>query len=80
MLLQILIEAVLLASIGGAVGVAMGAVLTELAARIFEIKMQITVPYVALALGVSTLVGVASGWYPAARASKLDPVVALRAE
>lgn len=79
-LLQILIESVLLASIGGAAGVALGAGLTAAAARIFEIRMSITLPYVLLALGVSTLVGVASGWYPAARASKLDPVVALRAE
>ena len=36
--------------------------------------------YVVLAIGVSTIVGVASGWYPASRAAKLDPVAALRAE
>ncbi len=79
-LLQILIESVLLASIGGAVGVMLGAVVTQLLARIFEIRMSITLPYVMLAVAVSTIVGVVSGLYPAARASKLDPVVALRAE
>ncbi|MCC6862176.1 MAG: ABC transporter permease [Bryobacterales bacterium] len=79
-LLQILIEAVLLASAGGAAGLAIGGAATAVLARAFEIEMQITATYVVLALLVSTVVGVASGWYPASRASKLDPVVALRAE
>jgi putative ABC transport system permease protein len=61
-------------------GVAMGAAFTALIGRLFELSMHITLAYVALALVVSTVVGVVSGWYPAARAAKLDPVVALRAE
>jgi putative ABC transport system permease protein len=79
-MLQVLIEAVLLAMIGGATGVAIGAAVTELLGRVFELSLHITAGYVALALGVSTIVGVASGWYPASRAAKLDPVVALRAD
>jgi putative ABC transport system permease protein len=42
--------------------------------------MRVTAVYVVLSLVVSSVVGIVSGWYPAARASKLDPVVALRAE
>jgi putative ABC transport system permease protein len=77
---QILIEAVVLASVGGAVGVATGAVVTAVLGRVFEISMHITGSYVALSLAVSGVTGVVSGWYPASRAAKLDPVVALRAE
>jgi len=79
-MLQILIEAVVLAVLGGAAGVALGALVTEILGRAFELSLHITAGYVALALGVSSVVGIASGWYPASRAAKLDPVVALRAE
>ncbi len=79
-MLQILIEAVFLSSVGGALGVTLGAAVTALLGRIFEISMHITMAYVVLSLAVSSIVGVVSGWYPASRAAKLDPVVALRAE
>jgi putative ABC transport system permease protein len=79
-MMQVLIEAVVLACMGGAMGVALGAVATMLLGRIFELTLHITAGYVILAIGVSTVVGVASGWYPASRAAKLDPVAALRAE
>lgn len=77
---QVLIEAVLMASMGGAMGVALGAAATALVAKAFDITMSITAGYVVLAIGVSTIVGVASGWYPASRAARLDPIVALRSE
>ena len=79
-MLQILMEAVALATAGGAMGVGLGALVTMVLGRIFELTLHITLGYVVLALAVSTIVGVASGWYPASRAAKLDPVVALRAE
>jgi putative ABC transport system permease protein len=79
-MMQVLIEAVLLAMMGGALGVALGAAITEVLGRVFDLSLHITAGYVMLALGVSSMVGVASGWYPASRAAKLDPVVALGAE
>ena len=79
-MLQILIEAVTLAVVGGGLGVALGALLTMLIGRVISLPLHISAGYVLLSIGVSSVVGIVSGWYPAARAAKLDPVVALRAE
>jgi putative ABC transport system permease protein len=77
---QFLIEAVILAGLGGAIGVAVGASLTMLLAQLAGLTLTITTGYVAMGLTVSGLVGIVSGWYPAVRASRLDPIEALRAE
>jgi putative ABC transport system permease protein len=79
-MMQILIEAVVLAMAGGAMGVGAGALVTTLLSRLFDISMRITPAYVILSITVSSVVGIVSGWYPASRAAKLDPVVALRAD
>ncbi len=75
--MQFLIEAALLAAVGGILGLLGGAVLTAVLARIFEITLRITAGYVVLALVVSSAVGIVSGFYPAMRAARLDPIVAL---
>ncbi len=77
---QFLIEAVILAGMGGAMGVALGASFTMLLAKVANLTLTITLGYVVLGLAVSGIVGVISGWYPAVRASRLDPVEALRSE
>jgi len=77
---QFLIEAVILAGLGGMIGVGLGAAFTMLLAKIADLTLTITAQYVVLGLVVSGAVGVVSGWYPARRASRLNPVDALRAE
>lgn len=78
--LQFLIEAVMLAAVGGAIGVLAGSGMTELLGMAFGVTLRVSLPYILLALVVSSAVGIASGWYPAVRAARLDPVVALRSE
>jgi len=79
-MLQILIESLLMAFAGGAIGVGIGAALTALFTVAFQVTLRVTPTYVILSVFVSGAVGVASGWYPALKAAKLDPIVALRAE
>lgn len=77
---QILIEAVSLSVLGGAIGVAAGAAVTLVVASVLGVPLAVTPRYVLLAMGVSSTVGILSGWYPALRAAKMQPVEALRAE
>jgi putative ABC transport system permease protein len=79
-LLQFLIEAVVLSAMGGVLGLLAGMAAAAGLSRTFDLRLPVTVGYAVLAIAVSSVVGVLSGWYPAARASRLDPVVALRAE
>ncbi len=53
-LLQVMIESLLMASIGGAIGVGVGAVVTGLVGALFKLKLHITLPYVLLSVWVSS--------------------------
>lgn len=80
LMMQFLLEAVLLSSVGGAIGLAIGAALAEIATLVSGVRLSVTMPYILLSLIVSGTVGIASGWYPARRAARMDPIQALRAE
>lgn len=76
-MVQFLIESALLCAFGGVLGLGLAAAVSGAIRALSGIPMVVTVGYVALALVVSSVVGVLAGIYPAARASRLDPVVAL---
>ncbi len=78
-LAQFVMEAVLLAGLGGVIGLALGYAGTGVA-RFLEFPAAVPAWAVALGLGVSCGIGLLAGIYPAARASRLDPAVALRDE
>jgi putative ABC transport system permease protein len=79
-LAQFLIEALVLSLAGGLIGVALGvSVATWLAGR-FKWPMQIQVDVITVSVGFSALVGIVFGLYPARKASRLDPIDALRYE
>lgn len=79
-MVQFLIEAIVLCLLGGLIGVALGAGAAEFLNRTFRWNTQIAPESVALAFGFSALVGLIFGVWPARRAARLDPVVALRYE
>ena len=77
---QFLLEAALLSTAGGIVGVVLGAVAPALVRALFNFPAQITAPIAVMGLGLSTLVGVVAGYLPARNASNLAVVDALRDE
>jgi len=79
-LLQFVVEAMVLCMLGGAVGIALGAGITTLIARIAGWNMTISPTAVALAFCFSAAVGLFFGIWPARKAARLDPIEALRYE
>jgi putative ABC transport system permease protein len=79
-LLQFLIEAVLLTLLGGTLGILLGSGVSAGVKAVSGLPTFVSATSIVAAVGVSTAVGVFCGLYPAMRASRLDPVDALRYE
>jgi putative ABC transport system permease protein len=77
---QFLVEAVTLSTVGGILGIAAGFVIAALIALLSPLPYAIKLWSIAIGLGVTFAVGVFFGAYPAVRASRLDPIEALRYE
>ena len=79
-LTQFLVEAVTLSIAGGLVGIAVGLVTSQTIASLAEWSTEVSPEAIALAFVFSGMVGVFFGFYPARKASRLDPIEALRYE
>jgi len=77
---QFLIEAVMLTFIGGVIGVLLGWGISFGVSALGILQAKVSLSSVLLAFGVSAFIGIVFGYYPAQRASKLNPIEALRYE
>jgi len=77
---QFLAESIMLTFTGGAIGVLLGILISFIIARAVNFPFLISVPSILLAVIVSAAIGILFGWYPAKKASDLQPIEALRYE
>jgi putative ABC transport system permease protein len=77
---QVLTESITLSITGGAIGITLGALAATGIAAATPLPSTVQAWSVAVGLGITALVGLFFGWYPARRASMLDPIEALRRE
>jgi putative ABC transport system permease protein len=79
-LMQFLVESSLLSATGGAMGIVAALAIAYLVRTLFDFPISTSVFSIVVALGLSTAVGLFFGIYPAMRASRLNPIEALRVE
>lgn len=77
-LLQFLIESALLCVVGGVLGILLSFGATQIVGWLLQMTMTITLFYIGIGLGVSSLTGIIAGLYPAWKAARLDPIAALQ--
>jgi putative ABC transport system permease protein len=78
--LQFLVEAVTLTFLSGAIGILLGWLVSKILTRFVNLPSQVSLQAILLAFGVSALIGIVFGYYPARRAAGLNPIEALRYE
>ena len=79
-MMQFLIEAVILSVTGGILGILIGAFATWMISIFANWPVAISTASVVLSFAVCTIIGIVFGFYPAAKASRLDPIEAIRYE
>jgi putative ABC transport system permease protein len=79
-LTQFLVEATTLSIAGGLVGIALGVALALVVSLVSPLPAAVNVPAIFLGIGMSCLIGIFFGSYPAFRAARLDPIESLRYE
>jgi putative ABC transport system permease protein len=77
---QFLTEAVVLAVFGGVLGIIMGGVSSKVISDFLGWPTLISTTTIGAAFSFAAIIGIAAGWYPAIKASRLDPIEALRYE
>lgn len=77
---QFIVEAVIICLLGGIIGILLGLLLAWAGAAMLGFRLVISLPIIFVSVGFSMLIGVFFGYYPAKKASRLDPIEALRYE
>ena len=79
-LIQFISESIILCLIGGVIGIVLGMSCSYVVAKIFKWDFLVSYPAIVLGFGVSSIIGLFFGFYPAYQAAKLDPITVLRTE
>lgn len=77
---QFLVEAIILTFTGGVIGIAFGVLASYVISYFIKLPFTVAPHSIVLAIGVSGIIGIVFGWYPARKAANLQPIEALRYE